>query len=93
MPRKPAKYWEKHVSDWRMSGYSASQYSLIHKLSPATLLRWGKKINDKPKAIKIDLPKTAKDSNFIILTQKSITIKIPSTISPDLLSVILREIR
>lgn len=96
MPRKPESYWIDHIQKWKKSGLKPNAYSIKNNLSPATLSRWINKLEDKPRAIKISLPvKTVekKIEQDIVIEIKTFMLKIPISVSPELLQIIIRELK
>jgi hypothetical protein len=94
MASKSENHWREHVSRWKESGLSRNKYCIKNKLYHSTLTNWIKRIEKQTKPVKITLPKTVPSTtNEIVIEGKGFSIKVPLSVDPGLLKIIIRELK
>ena len=88
------EYWAEHIAIWKESGLSRNAYCKKNDIYPSTLTNWIKKIEKKLKPVRIEIPlKTENVASVIIIETPELRITIPQSVTPDLVSSIIRNLK
>jgi len=94
MSKKDESFWKDQISNCNKSGLSRRQYCKNNNLNASTLASWIKKLEIKPKAIKLTIPNVEPINNKeIVINGNYYTIKMPMTVNPELLQIIMKGLK
>ena len=85
-------YWENHIKEWRMSGFTQNEYCKQNQLDPSTFSGWKKEVlsgSENNPFVELKLPENITGEPVVeIEIGKSVCLRVRESINP----CVLREL-